>query len=273
MKSIDRFVVSCALTLLSGTALQGQAPSILEPKVERHQGPPLWISAEAVADEQEFINLALLDSPFLQKEVEKQRRELGDLIAAEKKSRAGEKPSVVTIPLSECESTQYSTGQGHRGGTGASSTLSDLTANSQSILRGTIRTIDLGFDGGVPASLLGIEVSEVIKGSAPEPLFYVLYPVAHFRIGPLYFCNTRQGFEPRPGDQILLFDYTGTVDRDQVLFAPRLNQILFQSQGGSLFLPNQLRSSPGMGTIRTLDEVVARMNFGTSPLNSRGDAR
>jgi hypothetical protein len=242
--------------------LGAQAPSILESKIDRQQGPPLWISAEAVADEQKVINLDLLDSPSLRTYVEMQRRGLGDGI---EKAEAGEKPSVVSVPLSECPNSQYSTDQGHRGGTGPTSTLADLAANSQAILRGTIRSIDPGFDGGVPASLLGVEVSTAIKGSAPRSMVYILYPVAHFKIGSLYFCNIRKGFEPRPGDQILVFDYTGTIDRDQILFAPHLKQILFQKgQGGGLFLPAQLKSSPGVSTLRTLDDVVGRLNLPSS---------
>lgn len=275
MRFTRRLILAAVFSLSimpMGALLEAQAPSVIEPKVERRQGPPLWISAKAVADEEKIVRLDLLDSPALEMYVEKQHRELEESTPPERSWRGG-KPPVMIIPPSECKSTQYSTGQSHRGGPGPKSTLSDLLANSQAILRGTIRTIDLGFDRGVPASLLGIEVSAAIKGSAPESLFYVLYPVAHFKIGPLYFCNTRQGFEPHPGDQILLFDSTGTVDREDVLFAPHLNQILFQSQGGTLFIPAQIRSSPGMDTIRTLDEVVDRLNSGaTSSTDPRDGA-
>ena len=273
MKTTRRLFVLCAAVLVSWIPSMAQAPSLVEPKVERHEGPPLWISAVAVADEQKIVNLDLIDSPFLQKEVERQRRELGDQVLAEK-SRAGEEPSVMNIPESQCKSSVYSSGQSHRGGVGPTSTLSDLATNSQSILRGTIRTVDLGFDRGTPATLLGVEASAVIKGSASESLFYVLYPVARFKIGPLYFCNARKGFEPHPGDQILLFNYTGKVGRDNVFFNPRVDQVLFQSQAGALFLPAQLRSSPGMDTIRTLDDVVRRLG-GTaiSSSDSRGGAQ
>lgn len=260
--------VFCASLLLSAVLLEAQAPSIVEPRVERHQGPPLWISAEAVADEEKIVKLDLLDSPALETYVEKQRRDLESRAQLER-SRGGEKPSVVAIPPSECESSQYSTDQSHRGGPGSKSTFPDLAANAQAILRGTIRTIDLGFDGGVPASLLGMEVSTAIKGSVPETLIYVLYPVARFRIGPLYFCNTRQGFEPRPGDEILLFDSTGPVGVNHVLFAPHVNQIFFQRHGGALFIPDQIRRSPGMDSIRTLDEAVGRLAGDARPLSHR----
>lgn len=269
MKSTWRFGVLCSSILLQGIALGAQTPSILEPRVERVTGPPLWISAEAVADAEKIIDLDLIKSEALQRRVEKQRHALGERLPAEK-SRTGEKPLITSIPFSECKSTSFL--EDHRGGTGSTTTLSDLAVNSQSILRGRIQTIDLGFDWGSPASLLGIEISEVIKGAAPRSPFYVTYPVAHFKIGPFYFCNTNQGFEPRPGDEILLFDYTGPVDRDNVLYAPRFEQLFFQSRSGALVPPAQLKNSSEMDAARTLDDVISRLRSKLEMSKFRGGA-
>jgi hypothetical protein len=252
MKLTAWFVILCAAVPLPGRAQEVRSPSILESRVERHEGPPLWISAEAVADREKIIDLDLIDSLSLRMNVEKQRRELGDRLAAERK--AGEKPTVTTIPQSECKRMQFV--EDDRGGGGPSTTLSDLSTRSQSIVRGTVRTIELGFDGGVPASLLGVELSEVIKGPKPQSPFYVLYPVARFRIGPYHFCNATKGFEPRPGDQILLFVVTGPVDREDILYAPRTDQILFEGQTGVLFIPPQLKNTPELERARTLDDVL-----------------
>jgi hypothetical protein len=240
MKPFRPTVALCVVVLISSLALEAQSPSIIEPKVERHEGPPFWISAEKVADAEKVIDLEKIDSISLRVNVEKQRKELGGSWPADK-SYQGEKPSIVPIPISECKRTQSVIDE--RGGTGSTATLSDLASNSRSILRGTIRSIDLGFDSGVPGSLLGVEVSEIIKGPAPKALVYILYPVARFKIGPLHFCNATKGFEPHQGDEVLLFDFTGPGDRDDILFAPRMNQILFQTQSGTLFLPAQLKSS------------------------------
>ncbi len=146
-----------------------------------------------------------------------------------------------------------------RGSLGSGDTLAHLATYSQMIVRGTIRTVDVGFGFGAPISLLGVEVSEVLKGSAPKSPFYVDYPVARFRIGPFSFCNLEKGFEPRPGDEILLFAYSGTVDRDEILYAPRLDQMLFQGQDGTLFLPSPLKDTPEVKTARTLDDVIGRL--------------
>jgi hypothetical protein len=259
MKSTCRFIVLCGAFLLLGTSLEAQAPSSLETTGDFPGGGHLWISAKVVADEEKIVDLDLIGSDALRKSVEKQRQALGDRLPAEK-STTGEKPLIATIPASECKSTTMSVDD--RGGLGGSATLADLATYSQSIVRGKIRTVDLGFNFGTPTSLLEVEVSEVLKGSAPKSPFYVDYPVARFRIGPFSFCNLNRGFEPHPGDEILLFAYQGPVDRDDVLYAPRLDQILFQSQSGTLFLPPPLKDTPELKAARTLNEVVGRLRSG-----------
>lgn len=255
METTCRFMVLFAVVLFSEIPLQAQAPSILEPKAQRHQGPPLWISASQAADETKIIDLESIDNPILTRAVEGQLEDLKDRHVD--LSKAGNEPRVATISPPECTSTLDSNDD--RGGIGDTSTLSSLIARSRSILRGSIRTVDFGFDGGVPGSLLSVQVSETIKGSPPSGLLYVLYPVARFRIGPLRFCNASKGFEPRPGDEILLFDFTGPVDRDDVLFAPRLQQILFESRNGVLFLPPNLKENSDLRAARGLDELVKRL--------------
>ncbi len=260
-------VVLCAV-LLPGKALSAQAPSILEPQVERLQGPPLWNSADSVADGDKIINLDLINSDILRKGVEKQRRDLGDNSPAEK-IRPGEKPVIARIPQSECKSESYI--EDGRGG-GPSLSVRGLATRSKSIVRGKIRTVELGFGFGIPTSLVGVEVSEVVKGPAPKTLFYMDYPVARFRIGPLYFCNATKGFEPRPGDEALLFDVSGPVDRTDILYAPRMDQIFFQSQTGILFLPPNLRSTTDLKTATSLSDVIERLRY-AGLLNSSGGSR
>jgi len=256
MKLIGRFFALPTALLLAASFLEAQAPAILETTGDFPGGGHRWISAEAAADEEKIIDLDLIGSDTLRGRVEKQRRALGDRFPAEK-SGAGEKPLVATIPDSEC--TSHSMTVDDRGGAGSSATLPDLAHYAQLIVRGTIRTVDSGFAFGNPASLLGVEVSEVLKGPSLRSPIYIDYPVARFKIGPLTFCNLNKGFEPRPGDQILLFAYSGPVDRKEILYAPRLDQILFQSQGGDVFLPSPLRETPEMKAVRTLYDVIGRL--------------
>jgi hypothetical protein len=270
MRPVCSIPVLCAASLFLGLSLAAQTPSILEPKFERHQGPPLWISAEAVADTEKIIKLDLIDDFHLRKDVEEQRRSLGDHLHSGQ-LKAGEKPSVLIVPQSECKSDTLSTEL--RGGDSPSSTLTDLVTYSQSILRGRIGTIEPGFASGEPALLVGVEVSETIKGSAPGSTIYINYPVARFRIGPFLFCNAEKGFEPHPGDEILLFDYTGPIDRDHVLYAPRLDQLFFQSRQGQLFLPPRLKGTPPLRSARTLDDVSKQMRASGASPDSPGGAR
>jgi len=258
MNSKLRFIVVCTAVLVSGIPILGQSPSILESKVERVQGPPLWISAASVADETKTINLDLIDSSPLEANVAHQRQELESRLPAEKSAAHG-KPPVLAIPSSECKSSTFI--MDDRGGGGLRGSLADLTTYSKSVVRGTVRTVDFGFSFGTPSSLLGVEVSEVVKGPRPKSPFYIDYPIARFKIGPYYFCNTNQGFEPVPGDQVLLFDYTGPVDGNQVLYAPRLDQIFFQSQSGSLFIPTLLRKTPDLKGVQTIEEILDRLRL------------
>lgn len=253
MKSPGWLVIPCATILISGIATAAQTPSILEPKFERHQGPPLWISAEMVADAEKIVDLDLIDDLHLRRDVEQQRRSLGDRLPVQG-SKAGEKPAIASISPAECTSDVLSAEL--RGGDRPSATLKDLATYSQSILRGKIRTINPGFASGEPASLLGVEISEVVKGTGPKSSVYVNYPVARFRIGPFFFCNGEKGFEPHLEDEILLFDYTGPVDRDHVLYAPRLDQLFFQGQNRQLFLPPHLKDTPDIKSARTLDDIA-----------------
>lgn len=247
---------SVAVTTLLSTSFIAQAPPILETTGDFPGGGPLWISAEQVADAEEIIDLDLVDSDTLRKRVEKQRQALGDRLHAEK-SGPGKKPLITTIPVSECKSMSMAVDD--RGGAGSSATLSHLATYSETIVRGTIRSVDLGFSFGTPTSLLGVEVSDVIKGPSPKSPFYIDYQVARFKIGPFSFCNLNKGFEPRPGDEILLFAYSGPVDRENILYAPRLDQIFFQGQNGTLFFPSHLKNTPDLKTARNLDDVVGRL--------------
>jgi hypothetical protein len=270
MKSSHRIILACtAVGLLTGLSLTAQSPSVLEPKAERHEGPPLWISAVAVADASKIVDVDRIDSLSLRAIIEKQRQELGDQLLANE-YKAGKKPTVAAIPLAECRRMQSL--EDERGGRGSTADLSALAANSKSILRGTIRTIDFGFDGGVPASLLGVESSEVVKGPAPPRLFYISYPVARFRIGPFQFCNAAKGFEPHEGDEVILFDFMGAADRNEILFTPRMDQLIFQSPSGPIFLPPQLKSSKDLETAISLTDIVVRVRSGAS-LNPRGATR
>jgi hypothetical protein len=250
MKLNSRHAVFCVAVLLLRIPLGAQAPSTLETTGVFPGGGYRWISAEAAASAEKIIDLDLVGSDSLRRTVEKQRQVIGERVSLDR-NRPGDKPLITTIPVSECKSmTMVADG---RGGFGSSATLADLSSNSATIVQGTIRTVDLGFAFGTPTSLLGVEVSTVLKGASPKSPFYIDYPVAHFRIGPLSFCNSASGFEPSPGDQIILFAYKGPVDKEGILYAPRIDQLIFQSQKGTVVFPERLSASQDVTWAHTLD--------------------
>lgn len=241
--------------LLPVLPLKAQAPPILKAEGNFPGGGHLWISAEAAADEESIIALDRIGSDAVRRRVEAQRQALGESLASEtEKTKAGGKPIIATISDAECKSRTMNVDD--RGDFVSGATLEHLTTHSQMIVRGTIHTVDPGFSFGAPISLLGVEVLQVLKGSSPKSPMYISYPVARFRIGPFSFCNLEKGFEPHPGDEILLFAYSGTVDRDDILYTPRLDQMLFQGKNGTLSLPSPLKDTPQVKTARTLDDVV-----------------
>jgi hypothetical protein len=256
MKPLSWIVTFGMAALTWGVSATAQTPSVLEPKIERHEGPPLWISAAAVSDKEKIIDLDMIDSDTLRMRVEKQRAELGNGNSADKSLERG-KLKITKISPSECKSESYL--EDYRAGH-PSTSLSTLAAESKAIVRGKIRTIEMGFSFGTPSSLLGVDVVEVLRGSAPpkSPL-YVDYPVARFKIGPFYFCNATKGFEPQPGDEVLLFDVAGPTDRTGVLYVPRMDQIFFQNRSGVLFPPPSLKNTEDLKAAERLTDVVGRL--------------
>ena len=67
--------------------------------------------------------------------------------------------------------------------------------------------------------------------------------------------NAGKGFEPRAGDRILLFDYTGPIDREGRLYAPRSEQVFFETSGGELFVADRIRGDRDLMGARRLEGV------------------
>lgn len=252
MQRISHLTIISLAIWIPGITL-AQSPSILESKVERHQGPPLWISAKTVASGDKIIDLDLVNSDTLRRRVERQRLALGSRAVSEK-SVPGEKPEIARIPASECKSESFQ--EDVRAGDGPSSSLQDLATHAKSIVHGTVSTVELGFSFGSPSSLLRVDALETLKGRTPESPFYLDYPVAQFKIGPFFFCNATKGFEPQPGDEVLFFDFAGPVDRSDTLYVPRVDQIFFQKKGGGIFMSNGLKNTNDLRGLTNLKEVI-----------------
>lgn len=266
MQRMSHLTIISLIIWIPGITLAAQSPSILESKVERHQGPPLWISAKTVASGDKIIDLDLVNSDTLRRRVERQRLTLGSIA---EKSVPGEKPEIVRIPASECRSESFQ--EDVRAGDGPSSSLQDLLIHAKSIVHGTVSTVELGFSFGSPSSLLGINALETLKGHTPESSFYLDYPVARFKIGPFSFCNATKGFEPRPGDEVLFFDFAGPVDRSGTLYVPRVDQIFFQKNGGGLFMANGLKNTGDLRGLTNIKEIINLLR--SEKMRATGGAR
>lgn len=236
----------------------GQAPSIIEPKVERTEGPPLWLSAEAAIDPQTVLDwdeLGREDYNPLRREVLKQQSLL-EKSGALKPGDAFD-PTVRPIPTAECRAELGASE--HLGGDSPKRNLADLVRYSRAIFRGSVESVDFGFDFGVPSSLLTVKIVEVLQ---PTPELqggrvYIPHPVARFAIGPYRFCNFEKGFAPAVGDQILVFDAVGPADRQGTYFAPAKEQVFYQTGAGGLVLPDRLKTDPALAAAVDLDDVVA----------------
>jgi hypothetical protein len=246
------------LALLAGGTSPGAAqpagmPRVIEPKVERHSGPALWVSAEAAMSRGSVLDWSLVggEGSLLVQTVERQ----GKALAERGKGQVPD-PEIQWLPPAECTDSILLTP--HHGGEAPSGTFRDLREQSKSIWKGKIAAVEPGFFFGTPAALLRVEDLDVVResGSAPRKQAFVQHPVARFKIGDYRFCSGFSGFEPKVGDSILVFDYTGPVGRGDLLFTPRMEQTFFQTAEGDLFLPESLRQDDDLWTAKTLDDVV-----------------
>jgi hypothetical protein len=254
------------LVLLASGASPGAAqpaagvPRVIEPKVERKAGPALWVSANAAMNRGTVLDWSLVGAEEGSLLVQIVKRQ-GKVLAERGKGQVSNQ-EVQWLPVSECTDSILLTP--HHGGEAPSATFRDLRERSKSIWRGRIAAIEPGFFFGAPAALLRVEGLDIVResDSVPRKQAFVQHPVARFKIGDYRFCSGFSGFEPKVGDSILVFDYTGPVGRGDLLFTPRMEQTFFETAEGDLFLPESLRQDGDLWTAKTLDDVVTLIGRG-----------
>jgi hypothetical protein len=169
--------------------------------------------------------------------------------------------SIRQIPESQCTTTLVSTAD-YGGGDQPSESFADLARQALGIYAGTISGIEPGFMGGIPATLLEVEIQEALRPSKAFPetgSIFVLHPLARFAIGHYTFCGglSNSTFAPKAGDHVLLFAYTEPVGRGVPLAAPRNEQIFFSRSDGALFVSPNLRADPALRGLKSLEQVKA----------------
>lgn len=249
-----------SLTFGNGKAGEVGPPTVMHSVIEGYVGPTLWVSARAAAAEQGVLHFDLIGEPAassLRGLVEQQRRE------RKFAESSVQKPLIQRIADSACHSTTLSTAD-IGGGSQPSQTFGDLLRNALGIYSGRIVEVEPGFMAGVPASLLKVEVEDVLRPAdeyGESDVLYILYPFARFSISGYTFCGglSASMFDTEPGDRILVFLYTDPVGRGVQLAAPRREQMFFESSTGDLFVPSALRTDPSLRGATSLNEIAQRV--------------
>ena len=247
-------IASLVLAILPAQAVFSGAPDQLLAKWQMPDAPPMWVSAEAAIDPSTVVNWALLGrevSTLLRQDIESQQKKLqGEGVSD---TDISSDLLVHSLAAADCGSSAFSSEED-----GEIGSLPALIHRSRSIFSGVIEEVSSGFVTGLPATLLTVRVSNVVAGSREieGTSVYVEFPVAYFAIGPYRFCHGEGEFRPASGDQILVFDTQGPIDREGLLFAPIRSQLLLESSTG-LVLTDKLRKSPELSSKRNLREVIA----------------
>ena len=140
-------------------------------------------------------------------------------------------------------------------------TLTRLREFSLAIVRGTISASQPGFYEGKSGELLRLDPAKVIAGdiTAQDAPLFVYYPNATFSVGSHSFCSVdpRASYQPRPGDQVLVFVRTGVGGPEHRLTAPLPEDLFFETRDGDLVVPEALRDDPPITKAHSLDDIEA----------------
>lgn len=145
-------------------------------------------------------------------------------------------------------------------------TLADLVDQSRAILSGRVTQVEQGFFDGLPYSLLQISVTDVLHASSEEPaprVVYVAYPYARFAVDDEIYCTGMTGaFEPGPGARVLFFVYDEPLDSGVPLYAPDLEELVFESSTHELILGGHLDEDDEIAPAASLDEIETLVRRG-----------
>jgi len=236
--------------LLLGTAGGAIAAQSLPDLIYMTSGPriePVWVSAEEARDpETGGLRVEL----FSESDRDQFRRFAADVRRLQKEAGArgaGRQGCLLSL-ASGCE---------ERMDPKPNRSLPDLAGQAIAIYRGRIGGIAQGFFGGVPSSLLRVEITQAFRQSdqVAKEVVWVPHPQARFQMGDLTVCGGAKGYEPAEGDQVLVFVYDPPVDADHALVVPRGPEIFFQTAAGRLIVPDLLKKDREIGTAGSLDDL------------------
>jgi len=247
-KAITRSICLGSLLLgISGGAIAAQSlPDLIYmtsgPRIE-----PVWVSAEAARDpETGGLRVEL----FSESDWDQFRRFAADIrrLQEEAEARGDRRKDCLISLASGCE---------ERMDPKPNRALPDLAEQAIAIYRGRIGGIAQGFFGGVPSSLLRVEITKSFRQSdqVAKEVVWIPYPQARFQMGDLTVCGGSKGYEPAEGDQVLVFVYDPPVDADHALVIPSGPEIFFQTAAGRLIVPDLLKKDREIGTAGSFDDL------------------
>lgn len=123
-----------------------------------------------------------------------------------------------------------------------------------------------GFFEGIPGTLLALQARHVFKGTEPDSVFYLHYPVAKLQVGSQRFCVSSPELPKRVevGEDILLLAHDGPLPAEVQLYAHWHGEISVFAQHEIRFLPaflkNWLGHSPDGNDRREPKAVLERLD-------------
>ncbi len=217
--------------LVCGPALLGEVPSLLRDAASK----PVWIAVDvAVRD-------GSLDEQLLGEHLSKLR---GD----------------AQMNGAECRSSRtFRTDHFAERGS-----IRELTNSAKLVISARVTALKQGFLRGIPGMLLQLSGS-FLKGP-PVGDVHLFYPYAKIDTTEGAICARPVGefLPPQIGDRMLVFCIVGDerLDGAAILYADPTHEIVHESAGGRIRLPNALGASP-----RSFDEIVGEArqpNFGSN---------
>lgn len=231
----------------------GQVPSLIESQVEGVAGPPLWVSAEGLLTGEVQLDRADLDMSGSLRRFLNEQQSIQSTPGIE-----ADKKGLRLIEKSDCK--EFVVASDHLDTSLPAQNLGDLLRNGRSIFSGNVEAVEPGFFRGIPSSLLKVKVTKWLRSSVMEEEvdhIYVYHPEAYFSLGAQQFCGRSLGSQVRPGDRILVFNYSDLSAGQEILVTPREEQVFIETSKGTLILPPSVHHDKNFTQARRLADVEA----------------
>jgi hypothetical protein len=116
---------------------------------------------------------------------------------------------------------------------GDTTSLDNMIHSARTVYRAEIVSMEDGFDGAVPSTILAAEIHNVVRSADGFPtrgVVFVAYPRADFRIEGVRFCNagTHPSYVPQIGDHVLIFAFDRPRDMTGAFLLTRPEQLVFE---------------------------------------------